>query len=119
MQVIQIDIIRTKSAHGIFEMPTYLPVETRLVRFREFAYMKFGGEHHFLTKRFDSFTHQFLVMSGVELFLAIGFRRIEMRTTVVVCLADGFYGIRFGRYLPVTVAEPHASHADRRDFQLT
>ena len=119
MQVIQVDIIRAKSAHGIFEMPTHLPVETRLVRLREFTNMKFGGEYHFLTERLDSFTHQLLVMPGVELFLAIGFRRIEMRAAVVVCLADGFYGIRFGRHLSVTVAESHTSHSYRRYFQLS
>ena len=72
MQLIQVDIIRAKSAHGIFEMPAHLPVETRLVRLREFTNMKFGGEYHFLTARLDSFTHQLLVMPGVELFLAIG-----------------------------------------------
>ena len=119
VQVIQVDIIRTKSAHGIFKMPAYLLVEIRLVRFREFTNMKFGGEHHLLTERFNRLTHQFLVMSGVELFFAIGFRRIKMRAAVVVCPADGFYGIRFGWHLPVTVAESHTSHSYRRYFQLS
>ena len=119
MQVIQVDIIRAKSAHGIFKMPTHFPVEIRPVRLWEFTNMKFGGEHHFLTERLDSFTHQLLVMSGIELFFAIGFRRIKMRAAVVICLADCFYGIRFGRYLPVTMAEPHTSHSYRRYFQLS
>ena len=119
MQVIQVDIIRAKSAHGIFKMPTHFPVEIRPVRLREFTNMKFGGKHHLFTERLDSFTHQFLVMSGIELFFAIGFRRIKMRAAVVICLADCFYGIRFGRYLSVTVAESHTSHSYRRYFQLS
>ena len=56
MQVIQVDIIRAKSAHGIFKMPTHFPVEIRPVRLREFTNMKFGGKHHLFTERLDSFT---------------------------------------------------------------
>src|SRR5579862_766728 len=69
-------------------------------------------DHHPIAKWCDRFTHEFFVREG-----PIGFRRIEKCHAAIDRRSDHVDGLLLFDGRTVAIAPPHATKAERRDFE--